>query len=92
VYGASLRRLAPNLYGVRAGYRHGRHGDRWTFGAVVKIRGTVAFISLASGRGSFKSNYRCQRAVLRSIKDRLGIRRAWWIRDPRSGAVTSRNL
>lgn len=87
MYGASLERLAPNLYGVRAGYRHRNHGDRWTFCAVVRVRGQVAFIRLANGRGSRKSNYRCQRAVLRLLGEQ-GIRRAWWIRSPEAGAVS----
>lgn len=89
MYGASLRRLAPNLYEVRAGLEHYRYGDAWTFGCNVRVRGPVALISLGFDIEPAPEgvNYCCQRAILRQIGRELGIRRAWWIADPRSGAI-----
>src|SRR3546814_9311526 len=89
MYGASLRRLAPRIpdrYEARAGLGHREYGDPWTFGANVWVRGPVALISMGfeiePAVGSV--NYCCQRAILRQIGRELGIRRAWWIVDPRS--------
>jgi hypothetical protein len=91
MYGASLEWLAPSLCGIRAGYGHRTHGDRWTYSAVARIRGPVALIKLGNGRGSRRSNYRSQRAVLALLRAE-GIRRAWWKRDPRSGAISKVRL
>lgn len=82
MYGASLRRLAPNLYAARAGLEHCRYGDPWTYSANVRMRGPVAFIFLGNGgKNSHAENVGCQLAVLRRLKRDHGIRRAWWDHD-----------
>src|SRR3546814_16263442 len=70
MYGASLRRLAPTLWAARAGWRHRRFGDPLTFVATVRARHRIVTISGALGTGGRRSNFPCERAILRHLAAR----------------------
>ncbi len=81
-YGASLSRgRAPGLWIARAGWRHRRHGDRWSFTVNVypSPKWRAAFLEGGVGRGSKRSNQRCMLAVIRLLQAR-GVRRMRWER------------
>lgn len=63
----------PQSYILRGGCKHHRHGEPYTFAAVVEVSGTVAEIKGATGK---LQDIPAIRAALRSI----GVTRATWTR------------
>lgn len=88
-YGASLSRgRAPGLWIARAGWRHRTHGDRWSYKVNVypSPKWRSAFLEAGVGRGSPRSNFRCQRAIIRLLQAR-GVRRMRWERADGAGGI-----